>query len=149
MATSGIYDGSTLRLYIDDASTDSKKAIGYATVVNTSFSAETVSITHKDNPGGGTWEEITPKTRSGTITCEAYWSQTVIGTSTKIYSTLWDYFENGTKITWAVKTGTTGDYQTVGYGYITQIDGSAPDKEEATFSFTITNSGQARHITIT
>lgn len=149
MATSGIYDGSTLRLYVDDAATDSKKAIGYATVVNTSFTAETVSITHKDNDGGGVWAEIEPKTLSGTITCEAYWSQTVIGTSTKIYSVLWGYYSNRTKITWAVKTGTSGDYQTVGYGYLTQIDGSAPDKEESTFSFTITNSGQARHITIT
>lgn len=149
MATTGIYDGTLMRLYVDDATTDSKTAIGYATTTTVDFSAEEVSITHKDNEGSGVWQETTPKTLSGTISFEAYWSQTAIGTSTTLYNTLFGYFTNRTKITWAIKTGTTGDYQLVGYGYITGLSGTATDKEEATFSGTISITGEARNITIT
>lgn len=146
MATTGIYDGSLMRLYVDDAATDSKKAIGFATTVSASFTAETVSITHKDNDGGGVWQETTPKTLSGSITFEAYWSQTTINSSTTLFQTLYEFFKNRTKITWAIKTGTTGDYQLVGYGYITDLSPTATDKEEATFSGTITVTGEARNI---
>lgn len=149
MATTGIYDGTVMRLYVDDATTDSKKAVGYATTVSASFTAETVEITHKDNEGSGVWAESTPKTLSGSITGEAYWSQTAIGTSTTLFNTLYGYFTNRTKITWAIKTAVTGDYQLVGYGYLTDISPTATDKEEATFSFTITVTGEARNITIT
>lgn len=149
MATTGIYDGSTMRLFVDDAATDSKVAIGYATTVTVDLSAEEVSITHKDNEGSGVWQETTPKTLSGSISFEAYWSQTAIGTSTKLYNTLFGYFGNRTKITWAIKTAVTGDYQLVGYGYITGLSGTATDKEEATFSGTISVTGQVRNIQIT
>lgn len=149
MATSGIYDGSTMRLYVDDASTDSKVAVGYATTVTVDLSAEEVSITHKDNEGSGVWQETTPKTLSGSISFEAYWSQTAIGTSTALYQVLFGYFTNRTKITWAVKTAVTGDYQLVGYGYITGLSGTATDKEEATFSGTISVTGEVRNVAIT
>lgn len=149
MATTGIYDGSTMRLYVDDASTDSKKAIGYATTVTVDLSAEEVSITHKDNDGGGVWQETTPKTLSGSISFEAYWSQTVIGTSTKLYNSLFTYFSNRTKITFAIKTAVSGDYQLTGYGYITGLSGTATDKEEATFSGTISITGAVTQSTIT
>lgn len=149
MATTGIYDGSTMRLFVDDAATDSKVAVGYATTVTVDLSAEEVSITHKDNEGSGVWQETTPKTLSGSISFEAYWSQTTIGTSTKLYNTLFGYFGARTKITWAVKTAVTGDYQLVGYGYITGLSGTATDKEEATFSGTISVTGQVRSVQIT
>lgn len=148
MATESVYDGSIMRLYVDDAATDSKKAIGYALTVSASFDADTVDRTHKDN-ASGSWREVTPKTLSGSINFEALWSQTAIGTSTTLFQTLYALFKNKTKITWAIKTGTTGDYQLVGYGYVTNLSPTATDKEDATFSGTITVTGEAQNITIT
>ena len=148
MATSGIYDGTDLRLYVNSG-TGSKTAIGYATSCTVDLSADSVEITHKDNAGGGVWAESTPKTLSGSISFEAYWTQTTIGSSTTLYNTLFGYFSNRTKIAFAVKTATTGDYQLTGFGYITDLSGSAPDKEEATFSSTLTISGAVTQSTIT
>jgi len=148
MATSGIYDGTDLRLYVNSG-TGSKTAIAYATSCEVSLSADSVDITHKDNAGGGVWAETTPKTLSGSISCEAYWAQTLIGSSTKLYSTLFGFFSNRTKIAFAVKTGTTGDFQLTGFCYVTDISGSAPDKEEATFSFTLSITGAVTQSNIT
>jgi len=148
MATSGIYDGTDLRLYVNSG-TGSKVAVGYATTCTIDLSAETVNITHKDNEGDGVWAESKPKTLSGTISFEAYWSQTTIGTSTALYTTLFGYFSNRTKIAWVVKTATSGDKQLAGFGYITALSGTATDKEEATFTGTITINGQVTETTIT
>lgn len=141
MATTGIYDGSKMRLYVDDATTNTPTAIGYATTTTISLSAEEVSITHKDNAGSGVWQEIKPKTLSGTITGEAFWAQTAAGSSDQLYNVLFGYFSNRTQMSFIIKTGETGDYELSGNCYITQLDGTAADKEEATFSFTLSING--------
>lgn len=150
MPTSGIYDGSKMRIFVDDGQGGAKKAIGYATTTTVDLSADEVSITHKDNEGSGDWAESKPKTLSGSISFEAYWAQTVPNSdSTTLYDTLFGHFSNKRKIAWAIKTGTSGDKQLVGYGYVTGLSGTATDKEEATFSGTITISGAATLLTIT
>lgn len=149
MPTSGIYDGSLMRFYVDDGAGGAKKAVGYATTTTVSLSAESVSITHKDNAGSGVWSESKPKTLSGSISFEAYWSQTPISTSTTLFDTLFAHFKNRQKIAWSLKTGVSGDNQLVGYGYVTALDGTAPDKEEATFSGTVEATGEITLLAIT
>lgn len=141
MATSGIHDGSKLRLLVDDGAGGAKRAIGYATTMNIDLSAEEVNITHKDNAGGGVWQESKPKTLSGSISFEAYWAQTVIGSSTALYKTLFEFFSGRTKVAFSVSSAETGDDEYIGEGYITGLSGTATDKEEATFSGTLTVSG--------
>ena len=148
MATSGIYDGTDLRLYVNSG-TGTKTAIGYAQSCSLNLSADSVEITHKDNAGGGVWAESTPKTLSGSIDFEGYMSQTTIGTSTTLYNTLFNYYSTRTKIAFAVKTGTTGDYQYTGYCHVTDLAFTAADKEEATFTATLTITGQVVQSTIT
>lgn len=141
MPTTGIYDGSVMRLYVDDNATNTPTAIGYATTTTVSLSAEEVSITHKDNAGGGVWQEVKPKTLSGSISFEAFWAQTAIGSSDQLYNVLFGYFSNRTLMSFVIKTGVTGDFELSGTCYVTGLDATATDKEEATFSGTLSVTG--------
>lgn len=153
MATSGVFDGSDLRLFANTGS-GTAHAIGFAQTCTADYTAEERETTSKDDTGD--FRSFTPGQLSGTISFEALHAQTVVlddgtdlNSTRNTFDELFTVWKNKTKIFWSLKTETSGDYQHYGYGYITSLSATATDKENATYSGTLGITGSVTQGTIT
>lgn len=156
-----IQKGDDLMVFIETTSgqTTATKSIAYATAHTLTLTAETASVNSKDH---GIWTGNEVNKRSWEITSENLYTD-------EDYSTLFDAWSNGTKLSlvWgkkaeadtvvvadgdaenytAKKTGTGTTYWS-GNAYITSLTANANTGEKATFSVTFTGTGAFTKTTV-
>lgn len=140
MATTGVINGTNLRLYIGST------PIGYATSCTLSFSREVRETIHKDNPGSG-WVESEPGQKSGTCTVEALYNEDGTTSSYEVPRSLFDALDDGTELSCTVETGTAGDNIYTFSAYCTEYEVTAAVEENATYSATFTITGAVTMLT--
>jgi hypothetical protein len=140
MATTGVINGTNLRLYIDST------PVAYATSCTLSFTRELRSVIHKDNPGSG-WAESEPGQKSGTCSIEALYNEDGTSSNYTVPRTLWDALDDGTKLTCTVETGTAGDNIYSFSAYLSDYEVNAAVEENATYSATLTITGAVTMLT--
>lgn len=131
MATSGIVNGTDLRIYMGGV------AIGHATTCSLDMTRETRETLTKDAPGGG-WATAEVGRKSATLSTDGMFSY---DTSNKKFSDLFTAFDNGTLLLLRFTTDETGDTYWQGSGYITSLNLSAPVEDNTTYSATFTVNG--------
>jgi len=131
MATSGIVNGTDLRIYMGGV------AIGHATTCSLDLTRETRETLTKDAPGGG-WATAEVGRKSATLSTDGMFSY---DTSNKKFSDLFTAFDNGTLLLLRFTTDENGDTYWQGSGYITSLNLSAPVEDNTTYSATFTVNG--------
>jgi len=131
MATSGIVNGTDLRIYMGGV------AIGHATTCSLDMTRETRETLTKDAPGGG-WGTAEVGRKSATLSTDGMFSY---DTTNKKFSDLFTAFDNGTLLLLRFTTDETSDTYWEGSGYITSLNLSAPVEDNTTYSATFTVNG--------
>lgn len=131
MATSGIVNGTDLRIYMGGV------AIGHATACSLDLTRETRETLTKDAPGGG-WATAEVGRKSATLSTDGMFSY---DTTNKKFSDLFTAFDNGTLLLLRFTTDETSDTYWEGSGYITSLNLSAPVEDNTTYSATFTVNG--------
>lgn len=133
MATTGIVNGHYLRIYVDGT------AVAKATECSIEWTAEMkeLSTAHKDAVAGG-WREITPGQKSGNCSTNGLYSE-----ETNSFASLWEKYNDGTKVAIQFKTGESGDTVWYADGYINSMSLNAPDNENVTYSISIDFTGES------
>jgi predicted secreted protein len=131
MATSGIVNGTDLRIYMGGV------AIGHATTCSLDLTRETRETLTKDAPGGG-WATAEVGRKSATLSTDGMFSY---DTTNKKFSDLFTAFDNGTLLLLRFTTDETSDTYWEGSGYITSLNLSAPVEDNTTYSATFTVNG--------
>lgn len=131
MATSGIVNGTDLRIYMGGV------AIGHATTCSLDLTRETRETLTKDAPGGG-WATAEVGRKSATLSTDGMFSY---DTTNKKFSDLFTAFDNGTLLLLRFTTDETSDTYWQGSGYITSLNLSAPVEDNTTYSATFTVNG--------
>ena len=131
MATSGIVNGTDLRIYMGGV------AIGHATTCSLDMTRETRETLTKDAPGGG-WATAEVGRKSATLSTDGMFSY---DTTNKKFSDLFSAFDNGTLLLLRFTTDENGDTYWQGSGYITSLNLSAPVEDNTTYSATFTVNG--------
>ena len=131
MATSGIVNGTDLRIYMGGV------AIGHATTCSLDMTRETRETLTKDAPGGG-WATAEVGRKSATLSTDGMFSY---DTTNKKFSDLFTAFDNGTLLLLRFTTDETSDTYWEGSGYITSLNLSAPVEDNTTYSATFTVNG--------
>lgn len=113
-----------------------------------SLSMETRETISKDNTGS--WADAAAGTKSGTISFEGLYSQDdTISADARVDSGgVFALFSAGTAVTWELTTGVTGDEKYSGTGLLTSFEAGFPVEENATYSGTITITGEVTKATI-
>lgn len=131
MATTGIVNGTSLRLYKDST------AIGHATTCELQVSREQREILTKDSPGGG-WREGKPGRKSFTMSTEALFSY---DTANVAPSALFDALNNGTLMLFRFTTSSSGDTYWEGSAYCTSWAVNAVVEENVSYTATFEGNG--------
>lgn len=131
MATSGIVNGTDLRIYMGGV------AIGHATTCSLDLTRETRETLTKDAPGGG-WATAEVGRKSATLSTDGMFSY---DTTNKKFSDLFTAFDNGTLLLLRFTTDENGDTYWQGSGYITSLNLTAPVEDNTTYSATFTVNG--------
>ncbi len=138
----GITSGTDLRISV------ATNPLAYATSCSLSMSAETRESVSKDSTSS--WQDSTVGQLSASLSFEGFFTidDTINSNNREDFEGLFDNFSGKTQIAWTFSTGTTGDVEYSGNGYITSLDSSAPVEENATYSGTITVTGAVSKATI-
>jgi hypothetical protein len=136
MATTGVVSGGLFRIKI------AGEKVVHATSSNLSISLSTTETSSKDT-GGGNWTAIIADKLSFSGGCELLFSfDNTIDSEARIDTEgLFDAIVARTGVTVLFTTDETGDIEYTGTAFITQLDTTFPDGENATASFQITGSG--------
>ena len=131
MATSGIINGTNLRIYLGGV------VIGYATSCTMSVTREMREILTKDSPGSG-WTENKPGRKSATMSTEGLSSTDTANTTPKA---LFDALNNGTPLVGRFTTDVIGDSYWEGSMYCNTFEQTAAVEENASYSAEFTVHG--------
>lgn len=142
MPTTGIINGTLLRVYVDVSGT--LTPIGHATSYTLDLTMDTLEVADKDNTGN--WKNYQTSQKSGTLSVDAFYSYDTTNVSP---SDLFAYFDNGTLLTIYGSTEVLGDVRKKFTGYITALSETAPNNELSTFNMTIQITGEVDEETIT
>lgn len=134
MATSGIINGTLLRIYYAGT------AIAYATNCTLSITRELRETLSKDTPGNG-WRTVSVGQKSGTLTTEALYSDSGDSSTNVQAADLFTLLDNGTPMVLVMTTDVAGDTNYQCTGYCTNLELNAPVEENSTFSATFEISG--------
>ena len=134
MASSGVINGTDLRLYLDG------NPIGHATSCTLSLSRETRETIDKDNVAGYATSE--GGQRSYSISFENFLSEdtTLNSTTVEGLADLVALFA-GDSFAWRFSTDVTGDRDFSGTAFLTDLSMTAPVEENSTVSGTLTGTG--------
>lgn len=129
MATSGVINGTLLRIYRGGT------AIAYATSCTLSISRDIRETLSKDSPGNG-WRTISLGQKSATMSTEAFYTDAGDSTANVQPPDLFDDLDNGTPYLLRFSTEVSGDtyYETT--GYLTQLEFTGPVEDNSTMSAT-------------
>jgi len=143
MPTTGVISGGLFRIKV------AGEKVVHATSSNLSISLSTTETSSKDT-GGGNWTELIPDKLSFSGGCELLFSydDTISAEARIDVEGLFDAIVARTGVEVVFTTGVTGDIEYSGTAFITQLDTTFPDGENATASFQITGSGALAKATI-
>jgi predicted secreted protein len=145
MATTGIMNGTLIGLYKSVSSTMTKIANGRSTSVD--ISIDMIEITTKDSAG---YKEFIPGEKGGTFDFEGLLEQDgSIGGSLVSPSDLVTDALAGTAITVRWSSQVSGDTYYESSAYITNVNFSAPNNAEATFTCSLQMTGTITQGTVT
>ena len=142
MATTGIVNGTNLRIYLNLGS--GLVAVAYATSCSIDMSRELRESVTKDSTGGGQtgWRTVRAGQKSATISGEGLVSMEAdSNTNHKPITDLCSAYSNATAITWRVTTDTSGDDFLSGSGLMTNLSLNMGAEEDSTYSYTIEVNG--------
>ena len=142
MATTGIVNGTNLRIYLNLGS--GLVAVAYATSCSIDMSRELRESVTKDSTGGGQtgWRTVRAGQKSATISGEGLVSMEAdSNTNHKPITDLFSAYSNATAITWRVTTDTSGDDFLSGSGLMTNLSLNMGAEEDSTYSYTIEVNG--------
>lgn len=132
-------NGTNLRFYAGGL------PVGYSTTCTLDMQAETISVIHKDSPGGG-WAESDIGQKSATVSFEGFINE---DSSYLKYGDLFTHFDNETLLGCAFKTTTSGDTRFDFSARLTSLSFTGTVEENSTFSGTATVSGAITKTTVT
>lgn len=141
MATSGIVNGTLLRIYKGGT------AIAYATSCTLSVTREIREVLTKDSPGNG-WREVYVGRKSGTLSTEGLYSTAGDGTANHQPSDLFDDLDNGTPLVLKFSTEVSGDDYYQASGYCTSIEMTGPVEDNSSYSATFELHGAITRSTV-
>lgn len=127
MATSGIINGTLLRIYKDGT------AIAYATSCTLSITRDIREALTKDSPGNG-WREVYVGRKSGTLSTEGLYSGAGDGTANEQPADLFDDLDAGTPLVLKFSTEVSGDDYYQASGYCTSLEFTGPVEDNSTYS---------------
>ena len=134
-----LINGTDLILKVGD--TDSNEVIvAHATSCSLEISMSEREITSKDSAG---WKEIAGGLRDWSVSCDALYDATDLGATKTDLVGIYDLLDGRTKvyIQFTLLTPATGDYIYEGEGYITSLSLSGGTEETASYSCSITGTG--------
>lgn len=139
MATSNIFNGTDIGLYISTSSGGTYTAIAFSQDASLSLAMDTREITNKASSG---YRELLESTRSGSVSGNFFYAEKDSSPAAVYgFDDLFGYFNGRTKIYVKIATAETGDKYYTAAGYMTALEVSAPVEDNATCSITIELTG--------
>lgn len=142
MATTGIVNGTNLRIYLDTGA--GLVAVAYATSCSIDMSRELRESVTKDSTGGGQtgWRTVRSGQKSATISGEGLVAMAAdTSTNHNPIVDLFGAFSNATALSWRVTTDVTGDDFLSGAGIMTNLSLNMGAEEDSTYSYTVEVNG--------
>ena len=136
MATTGIFNGTSLVLSIDTDGNGAPTLLGASTSTTVSFSLDTFETTNKDSVHK---KSYLPAATGWTMDCEAFYTTDETNAPDDIMTALNSRTEVDVEFNEA--SDTTGDYKYTGKAYITSCSLNAPNEDAATYSISLQGTG--------
>ena len=136
MATTGIFNGTSLVHSVDTGGTGSPTLLGASTSCSVNFTLDTFETTNKDSAHR---KSYLPAATGFTMDCEAFYTTDEANAPDDLMTAL----NNRTLIDveFNEASDTTGDYKYTGKAYITSCSLNAPNEDAATYSISLQGSG--------
>jgi hypothetical protein len=134
MATTGIINGTLMRLYKDST------AIGYATSCQMNITATMREILTKDSASGG-WREVKKGQLAGTLSTEALYAGPGDSSTNYLFDDLFTDLVSGTGLTIKFTTDVAGDNVFTMTALVTSLDLNAAVEENTSYSASFDVSG--------
>jgi len=136
MATTGIFNGTSLVLSIDTDGNGAPTLLGASTSCSVNFTLDTFETTNKDS---GHKKAYLPAATGFTMDCEAFYTTDEANAPDDIMTAL----NNRTKVNveFNEASDTAGDYKYTGEAYITSCSLNAPNEDAATYSISLQGTG--------
>lgn len=136
MATTGIFNGTSLVLSIDTTGGGGPTLLGASTSCSVNFTLDTFETTNKDS---GHKKAYLPAATGFTMDCEAFYTTDEANGPHDIMTAL----NNRTKVNveFNEASDTAGDYKYTGEAYITSCSLNAPNEDAATYSISLQGTG--------
>jgi hypothetical protein len=139
MPTTGIINGSLLRLYVGDV------ALAYSTSDTLDLTRAMREIAHKDNTSA--WVEVAPGQKSATFSTELLFAD-VGDTSANIkFDTLFNSWSNGTPVVCTYTTDVLGDSIYTFTAFIESLSLNSANQENVTASASLRINGEVLKLT--
>ena len=130
--TTGVVNGTDLRLYIDSTK------IGRPTTCNVDFSVETRQTLDKDSPGNG-WSEFSAGQKTGTMGTSGFLA---FDTPNELVSEIFTRLKNGTVAVIRFTTDVVGDTYWEASVICTALSITGPVEADSTFDMTFQITGE-------
>tara|TARA_Y100001973_G_C5208730_1_gene343668 strand:- start:6584 stop:7018 length:435 start_codon:yes stop_codon:yes gene_type:complete len=136
MATTGIFNGTSLVLKVDTSGSGSPSLLGASTSCSVNFTLDTFETTNKDSAHK---KSYLPAATGFTMDCEAFYTTDEANAPDNLMTAL----NNRTLIDVEFNEATpnSGDFKYTGKAYITSCSLNAPNEDAATYSISLQGSG--------
>lgn len=139
MATTGIVNGSLLRLYVGDV------AVAYSTSDTLDLTRAMREIAHKDNTSA--WVEVAPGQKSATFSTELLFADTGDTSANVKFNTLFSSWDAGTAVVCTYTTDVLDDSIYTFSAFIESLSLNSSNQENVTASASLRINGQVSRIT--
>lgn len=139
MATTGIVNGSLLRLYVGDV------AVAYSTSDTLDLTRAMREIAHKDNTSA--WVEVAPGQKSATFSTELLFADIGDTSANVKFNTLFDSWNAGTSVVCTYTTDVVDDSIYTFNAYIESLSLNSSNQENVTASASLRINGEVTKIT--
>mgnify|MGYP001213628990 CR=1 FL=1 len=136
MATTGIFNGTSLVLSIDPSGGGGATLLGASTSCSVNFTLDTFETTNKDSAHR---KSYLPAATGFTMDCEAFYTTDEANAPDDIMSAL--NARTLVDVEFNEASDTTGDFKYTGKAYITSCSLNAPNEDAATYSISLQGSG--------
>ena len=136
MATTGIFNGTSLVLSIDTSGGGSPVLLGASTSCSVNFTLDTFETTNKDSAHR---KSYLPAATGFTMDCEAFYTTDETVAPDNIMTAL--NARTLIDVEFNEASDTTGDYKYTGKAYITSCSLNAPNEDAATYSISLQGTG--------
>jgi hypothetical protein len=139
MPTTGIINGSLLRLYVGDV------AVAYSTSDTLDLTRAMREIAHKDNTSA--WVEVAPGQKSATFSTELLFADVGDTSANVKFNTLFDSWNNGGAIVCTYTTDVLGDSIYTFNAFIESLSLNSSNQENVTASASLRINGEVTKVT--